>query len=194
MLKRLSMRYLTISDEAVLRIATGCPRLEYINLGYCELITDKSLLYLSLHCADLKSVNLWRCSSLSTEGVKALLLRGHKIRSLDVSCWGNAVTDEFLQWVSKNALALDRIQLQESYAITDVGFASLGQLPKLKHVDVYRCDRISDDGIFALAHQTTQLRVLNCSGCPKIQFQSLNYLISRCPMLTPQTEAAGIKI
>eukprot|EP01122_Echinamoeba_exundans_P008337 TRINITY_DN274_c0_g1_i5.p1 TRINITY_DN274_c0_g1~~TRINITY_DN274_c0_g1_i5.p1 ORF type:complete len:434 (-),score=19.70 TRINITY_DN274_c0_g1_i5:83-1384(-) len=188
MLKRLSVRYLNVTDESMRLIAQGCTKLEYLNTGYCERLSDLSLAYVADHCSEMKSVNLWRCCGLTERGVKVLLRGCRMIRSLDISCWGNEISDELLKWIPSNAPNLDRLQLQESVAVTDVGIAALATLPKLRHLDIYRCDRVSNDGIFALGHHATQLRVLNCSGCPRIEFQSLNYLCSRCPMLVPQSE------
>jgi hypothetical protein len=189
-LRRLSLRYLNITDDSMRHIAQGCSTLEYLNTGYCERLSDRSLAYIAEYCSEMKSVNLWRCSGLTGRGVKLLLRGCRKIRSLDISCWANEVCDELLQWISLNAPNLDRLQLQESVAVTDVGIAAVATLPKLRHLDIYRCDRVSNDGIFALGHHATQLKVLNCSGCPRIEFQSLNYLCSRCPMLVPQSESA----
>lgn len=59
-LQRLNLEWCPIGDTALEALA-GCPKLHYLNLGYCRKITDFGLLALATHCPLLRCLLINGC-------------------------------------------------------------------------------------------------------------------------------------
>ncbi|KAK9088167.1 hypothetical protein Scep_027249 [Stephania cephalantha] len=79
----LNLSAMGIKDLNVAAIASGCPRLEMINLGYCKKITDMSLVSLS-KCSRLSVVEIQECSSISSTGITSISIGCKLLTELDV--------------------------------------------------------------------------------------------------------------
>lgn len=62
----------TIGDEAVVKIARGCPFLEEWNLALCHDVTVVGWEAIGAHCSSLKRLHVNRCRNLCDRGLQAL--------------------------------------------------------------------------------------------------------------------------
>ena len=70
-----------VQDECVAALALGCPHLEVLDLGWCE-IGDAALAALAHHCPDLRVLNLAYCDAITDAGVAQLCRGCAHLRSL----------------------------------------------------------------------------------------------------------------
>ncbi|KAK9093524.1 hypothetical protein Syun_028435 [Stephania yunnanensis] len=77
------LRLMGIKDLNVAAIASGCPRPEMINLGYCKKITDISLVSVS-KCSRLSVVEIQGCSSISSIGITSISIGCKLLTELDI--------------------------------------------------------------------------------------------------------------
>ena len=124
-----------ITDEGIASLATGCPKLDTLDVGACMELTDQGILSLAEHCKRLSSFSLegndkitdvgmralfesctelttfeaTKLSNLTDEGMLALPLHCHKLSELRLHTMG--VTDAFLQALANGCPKLTKLKL-----------------------------------------------------------------------------------
>ena len=110
--------------------------LKDLSLKGCESITDTALQIISQQCRHIESLILHKCFRITDATCESLGRYSQNLRKLDLSSCPE-VTDLSLKYLSNT---------------------SNGQgCPKLGHLDVSWCQRVTNDGVVALAE-----------GCPKV--------------------------
>ncbi|RLV90829.1 F-box/LRR-repeat protein 7 [Spathaspora sp. JA1] len=114
-LKKLSLKDCTfLSDKSIYSIANSAYNLEILNLNFCCKLTDISLEILSLNCP--------------------------KLRELDCSFCGSAISDSSLVTISMNLKNLSNLVLKGCVRVTRAGIdALLSGLCPLTYLDISQC-------------------------------------------------------
>ena len=94
----------------------------------------------------------------------------NKLSTLDLSSFGNKVTDEELKLI-KSLSHIKKLVIQ-SDIITDEGLAAISSLANLEHLNLSECRQITDKGIAAIS-SLANLEHLNLSRCEKITDEGL---------------------
>jgi F-box/leucine-rich repeat protein 2/20 len=161
------------TNSAMRIIAANCPRLEHLNVSWCNNINTHGLSKVVEACPNLKD-----------------------IRAGEVSGWDDL---EFMQqlFLSNN---LERLVLMNCDSLTDESLAVLiegkdGEIDfitgrpiapprKLKHLDLTRCRAISDRGVRTFVNNIPEIEGLQLSKCNGILDETLTTLLPTTPMLT----------
>ncbi|SMR50578.1 unnamed protein product [Zymoseptoria tritici ST99CH_1A5] len=154
-------------------IASNCPKLEYLNISWCNNVDTRGLRKVIEGCPELKD------------------LRAGEIRGWDDL---NFVHELFL----KNSL--ERLILMHCDTLTDAALAVLIEgkdseveilsgrpvVParKFKHLDLTRCRGITDKGLRTLVGNVPSIEGLQLSKCSGISDSSMIELLPTTPLLT----------
>ena len=174
-------------------------RLVHINLCGLAGATNSAMKIIAVNCPKLEHLNISWCNNVDTRGLRKVIegcpglkdLRASEVRGWDdVEC----AHQIFLQ------NSLERLILMHCDTLTDETLAILmagkdsevdyltGRpiVPprKLKHLDLTRCRGITDQGVRAFANNLPELEGLQLSKCHGITDTTLMELFATTPLLT----------
>eukprot|EP00937_MAST-01D_sp_MAST-1D-sp2_P003763 g3763.t1 len=140
-----------ITDSGVKKLATGCPRLEILELGKCTAITDNALGSIArLPClAQLKLLHVSDCNHITGNGVQRIAEGCQKMGHTCKLCY---------------------VRLSGCTQVTDESVAALAQsCPGLKQIRLNRCKLVGYKSMAAFAESCQVLEVLEVEHCPEVK-------------------------
>lgn len=174
-------------------------RLVHINLSGLAGASDSCMKAISLHCPKLEYLNVSWCHNVSTKGLKKVVeacLELKDLRAGETRGWEDL---DFAHTLFRTN-HLERLMLMNCDTLTDDSLAVLieGQnsevdlitgrpvVPprKLKHLDLTRCRRITDQGVRTLVNNIPDIEGLQLSKCHGIVDATLTDLLPTTPLLT----------
>ncbi|KAI9664042.1 MAG: hypothetical protein M1821_007533 [Bathelium mastoideum] len=174
-------------------------RLVHINLSGLSGATNSAMKIISQHCPKLEYLNISWCNNVDTRGIKRVVEGCPNLRDLragETRGWSNI--DLMHEIFKKNTL--ERLVLMHCDSLTDDALCAMvyGVDPdidyltgrpmvpprRLKHLDLTRCQSISDHGIKALAGNVPFLEGLQIAKCVSLTDSALTELITTVPVLT----------
>ena len=88
---------------------------------------------------------------------------------------------------------LERLEVMAT-PVSDTGLlAALSCLPRLTHLDVRQCQRLTGPGVTPLSQVSPQLTSLKLSHCPGVSKEAANVLVAGLPRLH-KLEARGLQV
>mmetsp|Transcript_2288 Transcript_2288/g.4352 ORF Transcript_2288/g.4352 Transcript_2288/m.4352 type:complete len:338 (-) Transcript_2288:430-1443(-) len=133
-LKRLRMAHTVFDGHQLQELLQACEQLEEIDIYACTNVVDEALAYLCKQNPRLRTINVAR----------------------------TLVTDQGIQWLSTEVKGLENLILFDCKKVTDTGIRALVKAKKLRQLDVFGLEDLSDP-------QTLQLLVSSCPALEKIQ-------------------------
>jgi hypothetical protein len=238
----LEIRDYTFKDEDLERVCRFCPRLSslqlngcvkltdeglkyleqlsnlnFLNIGYCGLLTDKTLKSLT-HFKNLKSLNIDGCHQMTKMGLKVLaqhvnittfsssycniqlvkkIKKFSHLSSLDMS--RTHINDYVLNLVLKKLPLLNSLNIGFCLSLTDEGIKSVDFLKNLSSLKITWCQEITDQSMKSVA-KVANLIFFDISYCIKITNRGLSFLghlknlekivIQECKLITDE----GLKL
>lgn len=154
-------------------IAQSCPNLEMFNVSWCTHMDSLGLLEVVASCRKLKDLRAGEIRCLDNEKFALKIFETNRLERLVLSgC--TEVDDKIL-----------RIMIHgkdpELDAFTD---APLVPPRKLRHLDLSRCNRLTDVGLKSLAYICPNLEGLQLSGCLGLTDAGLKDILATCSNLT----------
>lgn len=209
-LVNLSLESCQISDEGLMAISKGCPKLEFIDISWCTNLTSNSiktlaescselkyflsrglvgmndsvLKKLTKNCTNLKHLCLNSCSNLTDEGIISIAENCRTLKFLSVSnC--NHLTDACLIAIGKQCTELMTLEVSGCSNFSDAAFTLLARnCHHLERVDLEECTRITDQTLQSLAANCSNLKHLTLSRCECITDEGIRQLgISNCAVI-----------
>ncbi|THU50310.1 hypothetical protein C4D60_Mb06t18860 [Musa balbisiana] len=101
------------SDRALQAISFNCPKLQYLNLGWCEDISDEGVTNLAVGCPDLRALDLCGCVRITDKSVIALANGCPHLRSLGLYYCQN-ITDQAMYSLANSRARNDARMWQNS--------------------------------------------------------------------------------
>jgi F-box/leucine-rich repeat protein 2/20 len=174
-------------------------RLVHINLSGLAGATNAAMKIIGSHCPKVEELNISWCNNIDTRGLKAVVegcpnlkdLRAGEVRGFDD-------IDFMFELFKRNTL--ERLVLMNCDTLSDESLAALVEgvdsevdvltdrpiVPprRLKHLDLTRCRGISDTGVLSLVGNVPFLEGLQLSKCHSLTDISLQALLPTCPVLT----------
>lgn len=172
--------------------------LEHISMPGLSSVTNSAMNIIAQSCPCLETLNVSWCSNVDTSGLKKIVQSCSRLRDLRVAEVSGFEDEEFmLELFEKNTL--ERLVL--SYTdVTDQALKAfaLGVEPeidiltgrpivpprRLKHLDLYQCVELTDDGVKNLAYTVPNLEYLQLSKCAELSDDSIIPVIRNTPQLT----------
>lgn len=174
-------------------------RLVHINLSGLAGATNSAMKILALHCPKVEHLNISWCNNIDTRGIRKVIegcpnlkdLRAGEVRGFD--------DIDFMSELFKRN-TLERLILMNCDSVSDDSLAAFIEgvdsevdlltgraiVPprKLKHLDLTRCRGLSDKGIQKLAYNLPDLEGLQLSKCSTLTDSALQAILPTFPKLT----------
>lgn len=179
-------------------------RLTHLNLTGLIGVDNRACKIISRNCPQLETFNVSWCTHMDARGVKMVLAGCPKLRDLrlgEIKGFGNKDSTgmEVAELIFENN-TLERLVMSGCSDLTDDVFKAMIQgadpeidilseqalVPQrnLRHLDLTRCNRITDSALEVLANNVPMLEGLQLSGCTLLTDRSLAKIIFTMPFLT----------
>jgi len=174
-------------------------RLVHVNLSGLASATNAAMKILAAHCPRVEMLNIEWCNNIDNRGLKKVVdgcPRLRDLRAAEVRGWDDV--DLMVALFKRNTL--ERLGLKNCDSLNDESLAALMEgvdeefdilterpiVPprKLKHLDLTRCRTITDDGVKTLVGNVPFMEGLAMSRCGGLSDEGLLGLIPTMPVLT----------
>lgn len=148
--ERYSLPSAKFSDEGLIALSESCHGLKKVTLHNCDQVSDRSLYALAANCAGLKEITIAGYNENVTDGGLCILFeRCHAISRVKLSSKLLKVTDISIHALAAHCKGL--VYLKMSQQMTDVSLQLLAcNCKQLQEVDMHRCSRITQHGLWQL--------------------------------------------
>lgn len=161
------------TNSALKIIAANCPKLEHLNVSWCNNIDTRGIRKIVDACPNLKDLRAGEIRGWDDlEFMYKLFLRNTLERLILMNC--DTLTDESL------AVLIEGRSSEIDYL---TGRAVVPPR-KLKHLDISRCRGITDQGVRTFVNNIPEIEGLQLSKCHGIFDSTLTELLPTTPMLT----------
>lgn len=172
-----------IANPGLAQLASNCPRLTSLNLGYLSRITDEGLVSSVSSFSQLRQLNLRSCAQVSDRGITAL----SSCPNLEsVNLWytnQGHLTDAGIEGGLRHLKNLRHLNLSNCSELTNASFTSvIARLTKLQTLECANVVELTDEGMLSLA-DLGQLEVLDVAGCYRISDSGMT-VVKHFPHLT----------
>lgn len=174
-------------------------RLVHINLSGLAGATNSAMKILASHCPKVEHLNISWCNNIDTRGIRKVIEGCPNLKDLragEVRGWDDV---DFMSELFKRN-TLERLILMNCDSVNDDSLAALVEgvdseidvltgravVPprKLKHLDLTRCRGLTDIGIKKLAYNLPELEGLQLSKCSTLTDNALQTILPTFPSLT----------
>lgn len=172
-----------VTNQGVLALAQGCPKLRHFDLPYWSLVNDHSVGSLGEGCVALRTVDLRHCDRLTDAGLTALFSRVPELTAIDLRRQ-ELLTDESLHAIGNTCSSLSSLLLRECSLVTDEGAVCVAKgCPRLNRLDLGRCSSITDATLKAIGANCPALEQLDVSACTLVTNEGVTAIAQGCPRL-----------
>ncbi|KAG6031485.1 hypothetical protein E4U41_007561 [Claviceps citrina] len=174
-------------------------KLVHLNLTGLSAVSNASCRIVAESCPQLESFNVSWCNKVEARGIKAVIDFCPKLRDLragEVRGFDDMATAESI-FTTNN---LERLVLCGCADLTDDALQVMMQGPhpkldiltgrplvarrKLRHLDLSRCIRLSNNGVQAIGYAVPELEGLQLSGCKALNDAAVEPILASTPRLT----------
>ncbi|PRP85823.1 hypothetical protein PROFUN_06015 [Planoprotostelium fungivorum] len=161
-----------IGDETISDIADNCPLLEVLDVTRCKEIT--SVTKLGEHCNNLRELCLNQCMAIPDASVISVVEKSPELEVLELSMMYK-MTNDVLHALTKNCPKLKKLNLQRCEQITDEAMLTLSQFEDLATLNLQET-KVSDKSLKDLFVGLVSLQKLNISNCKGVNYDPLEIL------------------
>ncbi|KAK4157236.1 F-box/LRR-repeat protein 2 [Chaetomidium leptoderma] len=173
-LAHLNLTGLSAVNNATCKIvANSCPQLEVFNVSWCKHMDARGIKFVVEACPKLKDLRVGEIKGFNNTDLAEAIFRTNNLERL-VLTGCDDLTDAALQTMIQG---LD----PEIDYLTD---RPIVPPRKLRHLDLARCTRLTDDGVKALGHFVPDLEGLQLSGVKHLTDVALEPILASTPRLT----------
>ncbi|KAK9130510.1 hypothetical protein Sjap_010997 [Stephania japonica] len=143
-----------LSDATLVKIGSVCPKLKYLNLSHCYVITKEGIDQIGKCCPEMIELKLNGCSGLSGIGI------GFPFRKLEAfdAAWLR-ISDGGLAAIGGNCNGLLKLNLEGCSGVTEQGVKVLVEKCKnLRELNLNRCCGVKNDVLAWLVFAGLSLR------------------------------------
>jgi F-box/leucine-rich repeat protein 2/20 len=162
-----------VTNSSCKIIAESCPQLETFNVSWCNKVEAKGIQLVVEHCHKLRDLRAGEVRGFDNiEAAEAIFKRNNLERLVLAGC--AELNDEALQTLMHGVEP-------EIDVLTDLPMV---EPRKLRHLDLSRCDRLTDRGVKAIGHMVPELEGLQLSRCSSVTDTGLEPILASTPRLT----------
>ena len=174
-------------------------RLVHINLCGMKALTNTALRIIAQSCQQLESLNISWCPAVDTRGLGRIVQSCSKLKDLRAGEVRGFDDQGFLFEVFKRN-TLEKLALSHCMDLDDEGLQMLiqGTDPeldpltgravveprKLRHLDLSRCNQLTDKGVKVLTYNVPKLCGLQLSHCGELTDDAVGGILESTPLLT----------
>lgn len=163
----------TATNQAMRIIGTRCPKVEHLNVTWCNNIDTKGIRYVVEGCPNLKDLRAGEVRGWDDFEVMKMLFERNNLERLILTNCDSLTDDAFTTF-------LEGVDGEYDYLTGRV----IVPPRRLKHLDLTRCRGLTDAGVKKLAHNVPLLEGLQLSKCHAITDDALADVLPTLPMLT----------
>jgi len=161
------------SNAGLKIVANNCPKLEYLNVNWCNNIDTRGLTKVIDGCPNLKDLHASEVRGWDdVDFVQKIFLRNSLERLILTHC--DTLTDESLSVLIEG----------EDSEVDYLTGRPIVPPRNLKHLDLTRCRGITDQGVRTFVNNLPYLEGLNLSKCRGILDATLTELLPTVPLLS----------
>jgi F-box/leucine-rich repeat protein 2/20 len=161
------------TNSAMKIIAQHCPKVEHLNVTWCNNVDTRGLWKVVEGCPNLKDLRAGEVRGFDDESFMLELFKRNTLeRLLLTNC--DSLTDEAL------TVLIEGQDGEFDYLTGRI----IAPPRKLKHLDITRCRHITDQGVKVLAHNVPFMEGLQLSKCHALTDTTLNEILPTMPNLT----------
>ncbi|XP_063718166.1 F-box and leucine-rich repeat protein 13-like [Symsagittifera roscoffensis] len=158
-----------ISDKALRSISSFMPHLQYLNVGYCPLVTDKGLYHLSKGRLSTQFRHLDLSATLNISAAAYKYVGSSFVNLRSFYCNNNRnIDNQALQLVVKGCRKLRSVSLRMCPALSDESLVQLSTLSFLTWLRLEENSRVSDKTLSAIGDRCSSIRHLYVTDCARI--------------------------
>jgi F-box/leucine-rich repeat protein 2/20 len=180
-------------------LLVGNQRLAHLNLTGLVAVNNITCQIITRYCPQLEVFNVSWCTHMDVRGIEMVLLGCPKLRDLragEIRGFNNRdvaqtifETNNLERLILSGCTDLDDAALQIMIHGINPEIDILTDRPttpnrKLRHLDLTRCNRLTSQGVQALACKVPALEGLQLSGCTALTDSALEDLLASTPRLT----------
>lgn len=174
-------------------------RLAHLNLTGLPAVNNATCKIIARSCPQLELFNVSWCTHMDHKGIKLVLdgcpklkdLRAGEVRGFNDLEVAQAIfeTNNLERLVLSGCSALDDAALQTMIHGRNPEIDILTDRPttpvrRLRHLDLTRCNRLTSQGVKALAYKVPELEGLQLGGCTALTDAALEGILATTPRLT----------
>lgn len=174
-------------------------KLVNLNLTSLPAVTNSTCKIISQHCPQLETLNVSWCKQMDARGIRMIVqgcpslrdLRAGEVKGFDNVEVAQAIfdTNNLERLVLNGCVELSDESLRTMIVGTDPEMDILTDRPvvaprRLRHLDLSRCTRLTDDGVRALGYNVPELEGLQLNGCSALTDSALEPVLASTPRLT----------
>ncbi|KAK1275128.1 hypothetical protein QJS04_geneDACA003764 [Acorus gramineus] len=181
-------------------LASNLTRLRRINVSGIQAISDASLSALLSNCAYLTEVHVIDCKKISANGITSIIAQRPSLVSLSICTrplpvftdaralqrlhiCHSFLSDNDLLSIAKSGLPLREFRVPYCHGFSLTGLGPLLQAHhSLTHLNLKRCDFLTDESMALLAQNLREVTSINLS-CSQLTELTFMCLVNCCPLL-----------
>lgn len=135
-----------ISDEAIIKVAEYCERLEHLDLRACGLVSDVSLSAVAMHCPRLRHLNVGRIRDRDKVTYKSISLIAQYTQAAVLGLAGCDMDDACMEVLAKyRTTGLERVSVNSCFKISNATvYAYIKHCPNLSVFEMKECHGVND--------------------------------------------------
>jgi hypothetical protein len=135
-----------ISDEAILKVAENCKRLEHLDLRACGLVSDVSLSAIATNCPRLRHLNVGRIRDREKVSIRSIGLIAQYTQAAVLGLAGCDIDDNCMQMLARyRTTGLERVSVNSCYKISnETIYAYIQFCPNLSVFEMKECHNVND--------------------------------------------------
>ncbi|KAI0428584.1 hypothetical protein F5Y09DRAFT_357634 [Xylaria sp. FL1042] len=154
-------------------ISQHCPQLETLNVSWCKHMDSKGIKMIVLGCPKLTDLRASEIRGFDSIDVAKAIFQTNKLQRLVLSGCGDLRDDALKTMIHGLEPEID--------ILTDRPIVAPR---KFRHLDLSRCNELTDRGVKALGHLVPELEGLQLNGCTELTNAALEPIIASTPRLT----------
>ncbi|KAK3232978.1 hypothetical protein CYMTET_56696 [Cymbomonas tetramitiformis] len=202
-----------LNDDGLHAVLSCQPSLKKLELCWCAKISDRAMQAVQ-KCSQLTDIDLEGTFGVGDKGIlqaAALPL----LQTLGVA-WNSRISDTGLRHLAATALQLTSLNAKGCSKITDAGIAALGELTRLRTLDISQCKQLTCGALASLRPLCSltelnlrelrsltndslsslsglmQLKCLNLAWCTRVNWRGLRHLSGLCDLT--ELQLAGLEL
>lgn len=154
-------------------ISKYCPQLEYLNVSWCTHMDHRGIRLVVKGCKKLKDLRAGEVHGLDNLELAQTIFETNRLERLVLSGCDDLNDEAFMTMIHGTDPEIDILTNRPATPVR-----------RLRHLDLTRCNRLTSQGVKALACKVPYLEGLQLGGCTALTDSALEGIFASTPRLT----------
>ncbi|KAM7254136.1 hypothetical protein ACFE04_031818 [Oxalis oulophora] len=162
-------------------------QVKHLNLANNNNLSDEPLKKIAISCPNIEILDLSLCVSLTGEGIVDALQNLPKVRHLSVN-WIRTIDSFKMELDLPN---MEIVQAKGTWLVDDALLELSKRCPRLLHLDLQACSRVTADGVRGVVENCKILREINLKACDIVIDDIIAWMVFARPSLRKIIPSSG---